>query len=129
MSMKLRFATATVGLALVVAACAGSTSETTLAEATATTTAHDSAAASAVVETTTEVTATSKVSANTATVDEITVALAGAGVDEAERWAREVVEYRTYDTSDPDLTHLREELAKYNPAEGVVDLIVSALEP
>jgi hypothetical protein len=100
-----------------------------LAEATATTTADDSAAASAVVETTTEVTATSKVSANTATVDEITVALAGAGVDEAERWAREVVEYRTYDTSDPDLTHLREELAKYNPAEGVVDLIVSALEP
>ena len=68
-------------------------------------------------------------SANTATVDEIAAAIGAAGVDDAEGWAREVVEYRPYDTSDPDLTHLRDELAKYNPAPGVVDLIVSVLTP
>lgn len=72
---------------------------------------------------------TTKVSANSASVSEIAAALAGAGVDNAERWAREVVEYRPYDTGDPDLTHLREELDKYNPAPGVVDLVVSVLEP
>jgi competence protein ComEA len=49
-------------------------------------------------------------------------------VDNADRWAREVVEYRTYDTDDSNMVHLRDELAKYNPAPGVVDDIVSALD-
>jgi hypothetical protein len=41
----------------------------------------------------------------------------------------EVAEYRPYGTDDPGFTHLRDELAKYNPASGVVDSIVSVLTP
>jgi hypothetical protein len=69
------------------------------------------------------------VSANTASVDEIAAALEGAGVSNAERWAEEVVEYRPYPADDPDLTKLRDNLAKYNPGEETTDTIVSALTP
>ncbi len=69
------------------------------------------------------------VSANTASVDEIAAALESAGVSNAERWAEEVVEYRPYPPDDPDLTKLRDNLAKYNPGEETTDLIVSALTP
>ncbi len=68
-------------------------------------------------------------SANTASVDEIAAALESAGVSNAERWAEEVVEYRPYPPDDPDLTKLRDNLAKYNPGEETTDLIVSALTP
>lgn len=70
-----------------------------------------------------------KVSANTATEDEIATALKAAGVDNAGRWADEVVEYRPYPTDDPKLQKLRDNLAKYNPGEETVDKIVSALTP
>jgi hypothetical protein len=126
MSKYLRFATGIAGLAVVLAACSGAASAGAETDGAVVTTVE---AADGTEPTTTGTAATSKVSANTATVDEIAAALAAAGVDEADRWAREVVEYRPYDTSDPDLTHLRDELAKYNPAAGVVDQIVSALEP
>lgn len=65
---------------------------------------------------------------NTASQEEIAAVLTAAGVPNAEQWAREVVEYRPYDMSDPDMAHLRDELAKYNPAAGVVDQIVAALQ-
>jgi hypothetical protein len=61
-------------------------------------------------------------------VTEIVAALEAAGAANADRWAREVVEYRPYE-NDPNLPKLREELAKYNPGDGVVDAIVSALKP
>ncbi len=113
------FAIASV-LALAVSACAAAGATT---QSTASTEAD-------VASTSTSVTAnTGRVSANSASYDEIVAALSAAGVDNADRWAREVMEYRPYDTSDPDLTHLRDELAKYNPGEGVVDQIVSALTP
>jgi hypothetical protein len=68
-----------------------------------------------------------KVNANTASQGEITQALAAAGVPNAARWAREVVEYRPYPTDDPTFAKLRQNLAKYNPPAGVVDQIISVL--
>ena len=70
-----------------------------------------------------------KVSANTASEDEIAAALESAGVSNPERWAEEVVEYRPYPADDPNLTTLRDNLAKYNPGQETTDLIVSALAP
>jgi len=70
-----------------------------------------------------------KVSANTASEDEITQALTAAGVSNPGRWAEEVVEYRPYPSDDLDLTKLRQNLAKYNPGEETTDKIVSALTP
>lgn len=70
-----------------------------------------------------------KVSANNASADEIAAALATAGVNNADRWAHEVVEYRPYPADDPNLTKLRDNLAKYNPGAETVDKIVSALTP
>jgi hypothetical protein len=70
-----------------------------------------------------------KVSANTASEQEITAALASAGVSNPGRWTEEVVEYRPYPADDPNLTKLRTNLAKYNPGQETVDKIVSALQP
>jgi competence protein ComEA len=70
-----------------------------------------------------------KVSANTASEEEIRAALAAAGVSNAGRWAEEVVEYRPYPADDPNLGKLRTNLAKYNPGQETVDKIVSALQP
>ena len=46
-----------------------------------------------------------------------------------DRWAKEVVEYRPYPADDPNLTKLRDNLAKYNPGQETTDKIVSALSP
>jgi hypothetical protein len=54
-------------------------------------------------------------------------AFEAAGIPNAARWAREVDEYRPYDTADPNFGKLRRELAKYNPAPGVVDRIIATL--
>jgi hypothetical protein len=69
------------------------------------------------------------VSANTASESEIEAALSAAGVSNSGRWAKEVVEYRPYPADDPNLTKLRDNLAKYNPGQETVDKIVSALTP
>jgi phage-related minor tail protein len=69
-----------------------------------------------------------KVSANEASEAELVAALTAAGVDNPDKWAEEVQEYRPYPADDPNFTKLRDELAKYNPGPGVVDKIVSALE-
>jgi hypothetical protein len=68
-----------------------------------------------------------KVSANTASEDEIAAALKAAGVSNPGRWAEEVVEYRPYPTDDANLTKLRDNLVKYNPGQQTTDKIVSAL--
>ena len=73
--------------------------------------------------------AAKKVSANTASEAQITAALESAGVDNADQWAEEVVEYRPYPKSDPNLGKLRANLKKYNPGKETTDLIVSALTP
>jgi hypothetical protein len=64
-----------------------------------------------------------------ASEEEIAAALASAGVSNADRWADEVVEYRPYPADDPELTTLRDNLAKYNPGQETIDGIVSALTP
>ena len=71
----------------------------------------------------------SKVSANTASEEEIAAALDSAGVSNADRWAEEVVEYRPYPAEDANLTKLRDNLVKYNPGQETTDKIVSALTP
>lgn len=73
--------------------------------------------------------AVKKVNANTATRAEIQAALAAAGVPSPAQWAREVEEYRPYPADDPSWAKLRKELAKYNPAPGVVDQIIAVLTP
>lgn len=72
---------------------------------------------------------TMKVSANTASEDAIASALKAAGVASPKRWAAEVVEYRPYPLDDLGLAKLRQNLAKYNPAQQTVDQIVSVLLP
>jgi DNA uptake protein ComE-like DNA-binding protein len=73
--------------------------------------------------------APAKVSANTASQEEIEAALRNAGVSNPERWAEEVIEYRPYPADDPNLTKLRDNLAKYNPGQETLDKIISALTP
>ncbi len=107
-------------LAVGLAACGGSTS---------TGTGSAPAAPATSSESTGSVSAGGKVSANTASEDEIAAALERAGVSNPERWAEEVVEYRPYPADDPNLTQLRENLAKYNPGQETTDQIVSALAP
>ena len=70
--------------------------------------------------------ASKKVSANNASIADLTAAFEAAGISNAARWAREVDEYRPY-PNDPNLPKLRQELAKYNPGPGVVDQIVATL--
>ena len=86
-------------------------------------------ASAATVTTVKATTSASKVSANTATKAQITAALTAAGVTNAARWAKEVIEYRTYPKSDPTLAKLRQNLAKYNPGQATVDKIISVLKP
>ena len=68
-----------------------------------------------------------KVSANNASIAELTAAFDAAGIANGSRWAREVYEYRPYDVSDPTMAKLRQNLAKYNPGPGVVDAIIAVL--
>jgi hypothetical protein len=70
-----------------------------------------------------------KVSANTATQEELVAALTAANVPNAERWAREIEEYRPYDSADPTLAKLQQNLAKYHPSAETLALILSVLEP
>jgi hypothetical protein len=117
-------------LALGLSACGGSTTTTPAAPP-----ASAAAPAAAPSDDDTDTDATdattsgAKVSANTASEDEIADALDAAGVSNPARWAEEVVEYRPYPADDPDLTKLRDNLAKYNPGQETTDKIVSALAP
>lgn len=75
---------------------------------------------------TTTAEAAAKVSANDATADELVAALSAAGVPSADRWAREIEEYRPY-PDDPSWAKLRDELSKYNPSDQVLEAIISVL--
>jgi hypothetical protein len=111
-------------LALGLAACGGSTTSSgSPAPAAAGPTNSPGAQSSGPAST------SAKVSANTASEEEIAAALQRAGVSNADRWAEEAVEYRPYPADDPNLTKLRDELAKYNPGQETIDKIVSALMP
>jgi len=118
-------------LAVVLAGCGGTTSARAAPSAStaASTSADDSTIDDSDEAADDTAAAGAKVSANTASEDEISDALEQAGVNNPERWAEEVVEYRPYPATDPNLTKLRDNLAKYNPGQTTVDKIVSALTP
>lgn len=66
-------------------------------------------------------------SANDASIADLTAQFEAAGIAQAARWAREVDEYRPYSEDDTNYNKLRGELAKYNPGPGVVDAIIATL--
>ena len=76
----------------------------------------------------TQASGAAKVNANIATESELAAAFGAAGIPNADRWAREVAEYRPYD-SDPTWAKLRQELAKYNIDPTVLEQIIATLEP
>lgn len=94
---------------------------TAASSAEATSTAEPTAAA------TTEPAIGDTISANDASIGELTARFEDAGIAQAARWAREVDEYRPYSADDADYNKLRGELAKYNPGPGVVDAIIATL--
>ncbi len=99
------------------AAATGGTAISTLAPASTGSTASTATPSAAIA----------KISANNATNAQLIAAFTAAGIPNPSSWAREVQEYRPYDTSDANLTKLRQNLVKYNPAAGVVDKIVATL--
>ena len=149
--MRLKAAITTVSLAAILAACGGASATPTPVPATpAPASAAPSEPASEASEAPGEteenesgegtppagtlapgasVAALVKVSANTATTDELVAALTAAGVPNAAKWADEIEEYRPYDASDTALSKLRSELEKYNPGEDVLAAILSVLQP
>lgn len=70
-----------------------------------------------------------KVNANTASQAELASAFAAAGIPNADRWAREVTEYRPYPADDPTWATLRQELGKYNIDPATLEQIIALLEP
>jgi len=127
-----------VGAAVVlVSACSGASGTSTASTAVARPTTPTAVVASPPASGATPVTvappvaaptvAATKVSANSATIPQLQATFEAAGITNAARWAREVDEYRPYATSDTNFAKLRGELAKYNPAPGVVDAIVGTL--
>lgn len=105
------------------AACGGGQSSSGSGSGTTAATASggDAAAASSAAASTT------KVDANNASAEELTQAFEAAGIPSADRWAREVQEYRPYPTDDPTFAKLRQELSKYNPSDAVVEQIIASL--
>lgn len=120
---RLSLICAATAMVLATAACGGSTTQAESTPATSAAPTSPPAVASPAQP------AAGKVSANTASENEIEAALSSAGVSNPARWAEEVVEYRPYPADDPNLTKLRDNLAKYNPGQETVDKIVSALTP
>jgi hypothetical protein len=115
---------------LVLGACTSGSAATPSSTATASSTPAGSVApASSSAADPSSATAVGKVSANTASQAEIAAALAAAGVPNADRWAREVTEYRPYPANDPTLQVLQDNLAKYNPDPATLAGILSALQP
>ncbi len=122
--MKRILAVSVLGAAVLAIAGCGD-SDTTAVDATSAAAAAPPAAATATATTT----ATTKVSVNSASMGELSAALEAGGVNNAEKWADEIVEYRPYPADDTSFAKLRKELGKYNPAPDELEKIVSVLAP
>jgi ABC-type Fe3+-hydroxamate transport system substrate-binding protein len=123
----------TFALAIAISACASPTAGTDVNSTTPTAAAIASASSNPATAsdgaTSTAPSSAAKVSANAASTAELVAALEAANVANADRWAREIMEYRPYDTNDATLQHLQEELAKYNPDPVTLAAILSVLTP
>jgi hypothetical protein len=119
------FLPAVLSLALAGCSSGASASPATTSSSTAASSAGSASVSSADPSTA----ATARVSANTASESKLVAALTAAGVPNADRWAREVMEYRPYPTDDPTLQKLQDNLAKYNPDAATLAGILAALEP
>jgi hypothetical protein len=129
--LPLRLTGVVAAAGLLFAACGGGRDASSAAANGTVATSTTAAAAATADDTATSTTTssvTSKVSANDASIAELTAAFETAGISNAARWAREVDEYRPYPTTDPTFAKLRQELAKYHPADGVIDAIIDTLE-
>ena len=127
MSTSTRNLAACLLLAAVVAGCGGAAA--TPAATAAATTPAASAGDSVALTSPAATSVATKVSASSASHEELVAALTSAGVSNADRWAREVEEYRPYDASDTSLQKLQDNLSKYNPDAATLAAILSALEP
>jgi len=132
--MSRKFSLASIGLVLAIglAACAGAGAASTPSSATSTSasptpTATPSSSSVASSTPSDSAPATTKINANNATVEELQAAFEAAGISNADRWAREVAEYRPY-PSDPTWAQLRQELGKYNIDPAVLAQIIALLE-
>ena len=131
--MNRKHGLAGVGLVLAVglAACSGAGAAATSATApdptggatSSSTTTSSTSASSA----TSAPAAGTKINAKTAPVEQLQAAFEAAGIPNADRWAREVAEYRPY-PSDPSWAQLRQELGKYNIDPAVLEQIIAVLE-
>jgi hypothetical protein len=115
---------ALVALVIVAACSSGSASPSSSAPATGSSPVADGSSSAS-----SSSAAAGKISANTASQAEIAAALTAAGVPNADRWAKEVTEYRPYPADDPTLQALQDNLAKYNPDPATLAGILSALQP
>jgi DNA uptake protein ComE-like DNA-binding protein len=119
-----------LAVALTLSACGGDDGNATAA--TAIVSADDDSTTTAAPDdatTTTEAaeSAATTVDANNADIDELAAAFEAVGVANAERWAREVDEYRPYSGTD-DWAKLKQELSKYNIDDATLAKILSVLE-
>ena len=115
-------------LGLSVAACSSAGASPSAAPTDAAPSAAPTATASAGASTAASSQAgTSRINANTASIEELQAAFEAAGITNADRWAREVAEYRPY-ASDPTWAQLRQELGKYNIAPDILEQIIAVLE-
>lgn len=114
-------------LGLTVAACSAAAGSLTAAPTGATSAAPTATASAGASAAASSEAATSRVNANTASVEELQAAFEAAGISNADRWAREVAEYRPY-ANDPTWAQLRQELGKYNIAPDVLEQIIAVLE-
>ncbi len=121
----------TLVVAGTVAACGGgaaaSTVPATSSVPSSAASADPSPAASSEAPTEASAGAATKLDANTATREELAAAFAAAGISNADKWAREVAEYRPY-PNDPTWAQLRQELGKYNIDPAVLEQIISLLQ-
>jgi DNA uptake protein ComE-like DNA-binding protein len=115
--------------ALTLSACGGDDGDTTAATAIVSSSDSTTTTASDDASTTTEAAAATPttVDANNASIDELATAFEAVGVANAERWAREVDEYRPYSGTD-DWAKLKQELSKYNIDDATLAKILSVLE-
>lgn len=128
MSRRTQLSAITIVAAIGLSACGGAPTGTSSAAGATT-------AASAAIAATPEPSSaaasspndTTLVEVNTATEAQLQAAFEAAGIPNADRWAREVAEYRPY-PDDPTWAKLRQELGKYNIDPLVLEQIIALLQ-